>query len=138
MTSSFLGGLTTAITIGGGIKDLFKSPAEQQFETRPPFRGTIVTPAFNFGGGVLTRTGTDAFSSSDFATRLGNVRTGLTGLGTDLAGIRPRIGEGLSRVSSLFGESGLLRGRIGELDKTLSGLLDEVRPGFGRLTLWPA
>ena len=67
------------IGIGGGLFDTFGDPPEQQFKTRPPFRGTIVTPAFNFGGGVLSRTGTDVFSSQDFATRLGNVRTVLTG-----------------------------------------------------------
>ena len=40
----------------------------QQFDTRPPFRGAITTPAFTFGGGTLARTGTDAFSFPGFAS----------------------------------------------------------------------
>ena len=106
------GGITSAIGILGGVKDLTRDEPAQEFRTRPPFRGTIHTPAFKFGGGRLTRTGTDAFSASGFAESLGGVRSGLTGLRSNIAGLRPEIAGGLRGAQGLFGRSAVLRGDI--------------------------
>jgi hypothetical protein len=129
-----LGGLTSAVGIAGSIKDLFAGPDKQQSDRFPPFRGTITTPAFTFGGGTLKRTGTDAFSAGGFANSLAGVRTGLTGLRSRVAGIRPAIATGLRGAQGLFGRGEALRSNIAGLDTTLAGLQGQVAPGFGRFT----
>ena len=137
MTEAFTGAVSAISGLVGVGGDLFRATRDepaQQFDTRPPFRGTISTPAFSFGGGALTRTGTDAFSASGFASSLSGVRTGLEGLRSNIASLRPAVAGGLRGAEGLFGRTNALRGRIGGLDTDLAGLQDEVRPGFGRLS----
>ena len=134
---SVFGGINLLTGVLGGIGDVkgaFRDPPDQQFASRPPFRGTITMPAFSFGGGALSRTGTDAFSAGGFAKSLGGVRTGLEGLRGRVDTLRPAIAGGLSGAQGLFGRTNALRGSIGGLDSTLAGLQADVRPGFGRLS----
>jgi hypothetical protein len=137
MPDALVGGLnafTGLLGAGGNLASAFRDEPDQQFAQRPPFRGTITTPAFTFGGGTLARTGTDAFSTAGFADSLSGVRTGTDSLRGRIAALRPDIAQGLQGAQSLFGRTGALQSNITGLDTDLQGLQGEVRPGFGRLT----
>ncbi len=125
-----LSAITGLVGAGGTLASAFRDEPAQQFDTRPPFRGTITTPAFTFGSGTLTRTGTDAFSAGGFASSLSGVRSGLAGLRSNVASLRPTIAGGLRGAQGLFGRTNALRGRIGGLDTDLARLQGEVRPGL--------
>ena len=134
MPTGLLAGIGSAVGIAGNVASIFRDEPDQQFASRPPFRGTITTPAFSFGGGTLARTGQDAFSAGGFASSLAGVRTGLTGLQSRVGALRPEIAGGLRSAQGLFGRGEALRGDIQGLDQDLAGLQGQVRPGFGRLT----
>lgn len=83
MTEAFTGAVSAIsglVGVGGQLFQATRDAPEQQFTSRPPFRGTITTPAFTFGGGTIKRTGTDAFSFPGCASSLEGVRSGLSGL----------------------------------------------------------
>lgn len=102
---------TDLVGIGGGINALFSNPSAPSGGLKSkPFKGQITTPAFTFGGGVLSRT-------SPFVPQEENRLRGL-------------IGENRLGVSSLRDTLGQTGRFVGDL----AGLQEQVTPGFGRLT----
>lgn len=77
----------------GGVGDIIGATKKNKQPQQEAFRGLITTPAFNFGGGVLTR------RNQDFLQGQRNLRGRLQGLQGEVAGLRGQVAPGFSKLT---------------------------------------
>ncbi len=115
--------------IFGSIAD-FKEPTQTQEQPRfpPPFRGPITTPAFSFGGGILSRTDTSASKElSALRERFLQLEGGFGELTAgNLGSIEEQIAAAESRLGGLGALAEAAQRAIGEREAIAVGTAREA------------